>query len=139
MTQTAPTAPALTAFEKVEGTFTVLSTTGEHRTVRIRTQAPDARFAPGAKVVGVLTGPDNERSYTGVGFLAPEGFRPWRRAEGTMQARVAGFVCRILLGTQALPEGYSLEESRACVACGRRLTTPESLALGIGPECRKRF
>lgn len=139
MTKTAPTAPALTAFEKVEGTFTVISATGEHRTVRIRTQAPDARFAPGAKVVGVLTGPDNERSYTGVGFLAPEGFRPWRRAEGTMQARVAGFVCRILLGTQALPEGYTLEESRACIVCGRRLTTPESLALGIGPECRKRF
>lgn len=137
MTATAETS-APSAFARIEGTFTIANPDGRHYTVRVRTQKADAAFAAGQKVVGVLTGPDNVHAYTGQGFLTPEGLRPWRRAEGTTLARVAAFVCRVLLGKQALPAGYSLQESRVCVRCGRKLTTPESLALGLGPECARR-
>ena len=41
--------------------------TGEHRTFRIRTNKEDARFAPGERVIALLTGPDNTTSYTGFG------------------------------------------------------------------------
>lgn len=129
---------APSAFARIEGTFTIANPDGRHYTVRVRTQRAEAAFAAGQKVVAVMTGRDNEHSYTGVGFLRPEGLRPWRRAEGTILARVAAFVCRVLLGRQALPPGYSLQESRACIRCGRKLTTPESLALGLGPECASR-
>jgi hypothetical protein len=129
---------APSAFARIEGTFTVTNPDGRHYTVRVRTQKVEADFAPGQKVVAVMTGRDNEHSYTGVGFLRPEGLRPWRRAEGTILARVAAFICRVLLGAQALPPGYSIQESRACIRCGRKLTTPESLALGLGPECASR-
>jgi hypothetical protein len=137
MTATAETR-APSAFDRIEGTFTIANPDGRHYTVRVRTQGAEAAFAPGQKVVGVLTGPDNLHAYTGQGFLTPEGLRPWRRAEGTILARVAAFVCRVLLGRQALPPGYTLQESRACIRCGRKLTTPESLALGLGPECASR-
>lgn len=129
---------APSAFARIEGTFTVTNPDGRHYTVRVRTQKVEADFAPGQKVVAVMTGRDNEHSYTGVGFLRPEGLRPWRRAEGTILARVAAFICRVLLGRQALPPEYTLQESRACIRCGRKLTTPESLALGLGPECASR-
>lgn len=42
-----------------------------------------------------------------------------------------------LQGT-GLPENVTLwHEGRCC--CGKRLTDPESIDLGIGPECRKRL
>ena len=47
------------------GYFTIENTaTGEHRTFRVQKQAKDAGFAPNAQVVGMLTGTDNENSYT---------------------------------------------------------------------------
>ena len=138
MTATAETL-APSAFDRIEGTFTIANPDGRHYTVRVRTQKAEAAFAAGQKVVAVMTGRDNEHSYTGVGFLSPEGLRPWRRAEGTILARVAAFAARILLGRQALPPGYTLQESRTCIRCGRKLTTPESLALGLGPECAARY
>jgi len=34
-------------------------------------------------------------------------------------------------------QGYTLLLEGRCVICNRRLTNPESIRLGIGPECRK--
>ena len=47
-----------------------------------------------------------------------------------------------IIGTElverATPEGYTLlRESRCCV-CNRKLTVPESIEAGIGPECAGR-
>ena len=35
-------------------------------------------------------------------------------------------------------EGYRLDLEAHCVECNRRLTTPDSIRLGIGPECRSK-
>jgi hypothetical protein len=43
------------------GTYTITSPTGEHRTFRIKTQKDDARFAPGKRTIALLTGSDNDR------------------------------------------------------------------------------
>jgi hypothetical protein len=124
------------------GTFTVQNRlTGEHRTFRIRTQKEDASFAPGKRVVALLTGNDNETAYTGFGFVTEDGIAVWssKRSAGGYTAYAA------LLWSLAVDscfsqyaEKYSLTASKKCIRCNRKLTTPESLAAGIGPECAGR-
>jgi hypothetical protein len=36
---------------------------------------------------------------------------------------------------RALPKEWTVRHEGICGACGRKLTTPESLARGVGPEC----
>ncbi len=124
------------------GTFTVQNRlTGEHRTFRIRTQKADAKFAPGERVVALMTGSDNETAYTGFGFVTENGINVWnsKRIAGGYTAYAA------LLWSLAVDscfsqyaEKYSLTASKKCIRCNRKLTTPESLAAGIGPECAGR-
>jgi len=38
-----------------------------------------------------------------------------------------------------IPKGYEIRHEGKCGKCGKRLTTPESLEYGIGPECIKRL
>ena len=60
------------------GIYTVTNKeTGEHRTFAVRTQKEDAKFAPGERIVALLTGPNNEDDYTGFGFVTPAGIIVW--------------------------------------------------------------
>ena len=123
------------------GYLTVLSTaTGAHRTFRIATQAADAKFAPGRRVVSLLTGPDNTDNYRGFGFLDVAGDRPritvWKKCRGEQFDALA----RML---EDLPAHEAAGRVRAnldarCRKCNRHLTTPESVASGIGPICAGR-
>lgn len=111
--------------------------TGNHRTFRIRTQPADARFAPGERVVGLLTGPDNTEDYQGFGFVQPDGsIRVWRSKRGdgapSEWERFADLIAR-----RVEYEGRLVyQESRRCLRCNRELTDPTSIELGIGPVCR---
>lgn len=115
--------------------------TGQHRTFRIRTQPKDAKFAPGKRTVALLTGPQNTTDYTGFAFLetTPNGavdLRVWRKRRApvgqpfTQYELLARFLER--LGTVA---GVEINFEGACRVCNRALTTPESVAEGIGPVC----
>lgn len=42
------------------------------------------------------------------------------------------------LMSEAVALEQALHEERRCKECGRELTDPDSIGLGIGPECRKR-
>ena len=43
------------------------------------------------------------------------------------------------LATKArIPEHLEIFHEGRCCACGRKLTTPESILSGIGPECAKK-
>lgn len=140
------------------GLWTVQSTkSGEHRTFRIRTLSKDSSFAPGERVVGLLVGPDNGANYKDFGFVTPEGIRVWRRfqkdgdaANGTAYCggRLSAFefYARVLWGLLVendespwTRQGYSVDGSGTCVRCGRVLTEPESIRLGVGPYCRSKM
>jgi len=121
--------------------------TGEHRTFRVKTQKDDARFAPGERVVALLTGPDNGNDYRGFGFVNGNEIALWR------SKRTPAFRhYKAMLETAAavLPEGdteyreeifqyfgrpYKVMMEVRCRRCNRRLTTPESIRRGLGPEC----
>lgn len=135
------------------GTYTLINEGGVHRTFAIKTQDKDAKFAPGERTVGLLSGTDNERSYTGFGFVKEDRIIVWkskRGENGTMSAYewyaemlVNAAKAIADLQDQEEPEAefivrgnrYKVMVSKRCMKCNRKLTTPESIRMGIGPVC----
>jgi hypothetical protein len=100
------------------------------------------RTYPEAWFVKMLTGPSNESDYTYVGLLNCERVRLTQRspyAADSLPVKVFDFAMRVILGKQELPPGYSIHHEGRCGRCGRRLTVPESIESGIGPECAKKM
>lgn len=116
--------------------------TGAHFTYRVR--RPKG-FSPVAPVwfVQVLTGPSNEDDYEYLGVIRPAanltdlsysyGVRSRIRADAPSAVAIS-WALRRLLTKQPLPSCQILHEGR-CGRCGRRLTVPESIQSGFGPEC----
>lgn len=121
--------------------FTVTSKTGEYYTYRVEYSAGSDNFAP-AWFVQLLTGPDNTSDYSYLGLLdAKTGFvrlsKKSRYSDEALPVKVIRWALGMVWAGKSLPEGYSIEHMGLCGHCGRALTTPESLAIGIGPKCRK--
>jgi len=109
------------------GTYTVVLDDG-HVTLRVNMQPDDADFAPGAVLVSYLAGRDNEGDYNGFAFIRDGKGIPWKRYRGEGSERLRDALDRLVAGESTL-------ESRPCLRCNRTLTRPDSIALGIGPEC----
>lgn len=111
--------------------------TGNHRTIRIKTQAQDAKFKPGARIIGLLTGSDNESDYTNFGEVNPDGsIHVWYKKRGTVFERYADMITRADHWEQN--KGIEYLFDTRCRRCNLRLTTPESVLNGIGPTCAGR-
>ncbi len=120
-------------------TFTVQNNKGVHYTFKARQPKPEMPF-----FLSLLTGPDNETSYTYMGTIGAKTGDVYLTAKSkysndSLPVRVARFALRCVWGVQTLPEGYQIRHEGKCGRCGRKLTTPESLDRGIGPECIKHF
>lgn len=118
-----------------KGTFTVVLGRKERRTLRFQ----EGRYGvfAGKTVVAVMTGSDNERSYTGVGSVVDAGVHVWQKHAGDQALQRALAV--LLKGPDAQAkagEAYAIEASR-CWRCNRTLTVPVSVARGLGPECAR--
>lgn len=137
--------PALFAFILAgNARFTLVSPkTGQRFTYRVRAaqQEGDRRF-----FVSVLTGADNESSYTYLGTVFPPkpgaergDFGHGRKStigKGAPSAKAfAWFWSLIQAGANPPCEVWHCGK---CGRCGRALTVPESIASGIGPECAKK-
>ena len=123
------------------GTYTVVfnGDPEDYETVRLKTQKADARFAPGKTIAQFLSGPENEFSYTGFGFVHGSEVQVWRRYQGASEAvqRKIEAVKSILGDREAAAAAgktYALESGN-CFSCGRKLTVPSSIEAGIGPVC----
>lgn len=123
-------------FHGGNATFTV-SNGIEHYTYKIRKPNENTPF-----FVGLLTGPDNESSYTYMGLYLPDKnqvilTRKSRYTEDTKPFRVVNWALKIVEFQKELPEGYNIQHEGRCGRCGRTLTEPESIEAGFGPECRE--
>ncbi len=136
-------------------TFTLVSlTTGTRFSYRVR--APKLLSAsallPTLWFVSVLTGPSNEADFQFMGSVfrphstvlaAREGLRyhpsPKSKVSRTAPSSLAfrWFVSRLAAGRGPAPVGEFWHEGK-CGRCGRKLTVPESIASGLGPECAGR-
>lgn len=121
-------------------TFTLVSrATGARFTYRVRScENNDALW-----FVSVLTGQDNENSYSYLGIIRDStlGYRFQRTAKSRLSAdspscKAADWFFRAVFAVvPILPASVEFWHEGRCCRCGRKLTVPESIAAGVGPEC----
>lgn len=121
----------------------VSAKTGTRFTYRVKRALEGNRPQP-RLYVAVLTGPDNVGHYEFLGTLFEEE-RPWparyrhghrsRIAPDAPSARAWAWFWEALTRAPSLPSDLEVWHEGRCGRCGRRLTVPESIATGLGPEC----
>lgn len=124
------------------GHYTIKSSkTGDHRTFKIHTQSEKAEFAPGKRIVSLLTGSENDsdESYTGFAFIDDLGIHIWAKKQGEgLWEKYAEMLWSLALDSALSPwaaKGFTVMGEGRCLRCNRLLTTPESVRNGIGPIC----
>ena len=124
----------LPTIETHNGTFTVTSTkSGDHRTFRVRTQKADANFAPGSRIISLLTGPDNYSDYQGFGFVVDGVIHLWRKNNTPLFRAYAAMLENMMANIDA--GKINVQMATKCRVCNRKLTDPVSIETGIGPIC----
>jgi hypothetical protein len=121
-------------------TFTLVDTVINKRhtfKVRLKKDSTDFYF------VSVLIGQDNENDYGYIGYIK-EGNNFFH---GRDKAKASARSVPVILFSSFFsnlpmdnPSPYiEVYHEGHCGRCGRKLTVPESIIDGIGPECKKRF
>lgn len=101
----------------------------------------DAQARKEIYFVKILTGADNENSYSFVGTIQHDDkgyfYKHSRKSRMTEDAQSVKVIKWFLVATQGkgLPENIKMYHEGRCGRCGRTLTVPESVASGYGPEC----
>lgn len=148
----------MTGRDLPNGTFTIESPHGGHRTLRVSTARRGGLVGRRVLSLLVCSENDSEESYDGFGFVEPDGVVVlWARARSAADPRYIGpgdwdgdwgaraKTAAMLLSLHWLGEespihraGYRLLVEERCLRCNRKLTTPESIRAGVGPECAGR-
>jgi hypothetical protein len=97
--------------------------------------------------VSLLTGPDNYSNYTYLGMLDPVTGVVRTTAKSCMNGeslpvRLLNRALQLVWENNPEPlvnAGFNLLHEGKCGRCGRKLTVPESIESGIGPECASRI
>ena len=92
--------------------------------------------------VSVLTGPDNVRNYRHIGHIYKGSnsishlFEPHKSIHTKEAPSTIAFeyIFNNLCSGRVMPQVEIWHNGRCC-RCGRILTVPESISMGIGPEC----
>lgn len=87
--------------------------------------------------VFLFQGRDNTTDYRYIGAFVNERYRPKNVNSDAKSHRAIGwFLDKVISGR--LPDSLELWHFGKCGVCARRLTVPESIKSGIGPECAKK-
>ncbi len=133
------------------GTVTIQNTqSGEHRTFKVFTVRKGG--LKGKRIVSLLTGSDNEADYAGFGFVSKDGISVWKKKASPAFNYYAKLVVAAFAGIEFEVEDetvsalmvmagreYSATLEKRCLCCNRKLTTPKSLKVGVGPECASKL
>lgn len=116
-----------------------------HYTYKVKVKPANGTY-PEMLFVSVLTGPDNGNDYSYLGILNPQ--TGVVRTTGKSKFPADSFTVRLLNRVLArlwaddaasiAAAGFDLHHEGRCGRCGRRLTVPESIETGLGPECAGR-
>lgn len=109
--------------------------TGDHFTFRVKKSKKTPTY-----FVNVRSGPEDGRIYHLLGLINTEAqynalkknaYRIWATKSGV----AFDWFWRHLTERNHIPTGLEVWHDGRCCRCGRRLTDPESIDRGIGPEC----
>lgn len=127
-----------------KATFTIVSVqTGKRYTYVI--QSSDKKWTPDEKNpriwwVRYLYGPDNESSYRYLATIKATGaicITTGSHVDANSEVfKAIKFVYDFLRLNNRMPNLVELHHAGKCGRCGRKLTVPESITSGFGPECR---
>lgn len=114
------------------GTYTI-GNDDDYVTLKVTT-TNFGNFPEGTKTVKFLNGADNENSYKGFAFIMPNGtVKVWNAFKSN--SRIANALNALVSGDfKAFGYAYALQSGN-CYRCNRKLTTPASINLGLGPIC----
>jgi len=91
--------------------------------------------------VSLLRGPSNEDDYAYMGLIDARGFhcttKSRVREEAPSYKAFSWFFAKLQAGG-TMPKTLEVWHEGRCGRCGRKLTVPESVAAGLGPECAGR-
>jgi hypothetical protein len=114
--------------------------TGNHRTFKISTSQSGTRF------VSLLTGQDNTSDYTAFAIVGSGAydkvaftFKKYKAAPGDPETQWEKLTKMVNHPEKYRRMGVEYTISARCRRCGRTLTTPASLEIGLGPECAKKI
>lgn len=122
--------------------------TGNHFTYKIDQVENQSANQPIRFFIKLLAGQDNESDYTYMGMLVPDrsdiskySFITTKASRVTLEAPSVVALNWVLkaLNENRLPASLNIWHEGRCGRCGRKLTVPESIANGIGPECARQM
>jgi hypothetical protein len=129
--------------------FTLVSTKTQVRfTYRMNKTEPDANGKEGkvSHFVALLTEPDNTHSYKYLGHIFRADGKYWHGNKSKIHQGAPGaqgfiwFYEKVIQqGKRPTDLGLEFWHEGRCGKCGRKLTVPESIERGIGPECASRM
>jgi hypothetical protein len=113
-------------------TFTLWNTKkGTHLTYKIRVSKDD----PDLFFVSILTGPDNWTNYTYLGVIKDKIYWYGKKSKISKDSQSARTFEWFYNNLNRLPLALQVLHEGKCGRCGRKLTVPESITSGFGPEC----
>jgi len=121
-------------------TFTVLNPgTGCRFTFKVQKSEPSEKYPEQVWFCSLLNGPDNWTNYIFFGVLKDNGVKfihSNRKGISDKAKSNVAFVWTLnrLVNNLSL-NGVEIWHEGKCGRCGRKLTVPESIASGFGPEC----
>lgn len=129
-------------------TFTLVSKrTGQRFTYKVKSSAKDRDkyWSTGNQdrrtfFVSLLTGPANDSDYRYIGLLKLHGDNHYDFCKTAKSLTGQGhdtfkWFWNLLEQGCHVSNGIEFWHEGSCCVCGRKLTVPESIASGIGPEC----
>lgn len=87
--------------------------------------------------VKVLTGPDNEDDFAYLGMIRAGAYMHGRKSKIGLDAPSARAFAWAWphIAAGSIPDALEVYHEGRCGRCNRKLTVPESIRNGIGPEC----
>jgi hypothetical protein len=125
-----------------KATVTVQSrTSGKHFTYRIVRSRPSKKYPNPVHFVSVLTGPENTKDYTLMGMIFADGnfALPRNPRIGGDAPSVQAFNWLWRSSPENLARNSQVFHHGHCARCGRKITNPDSLTSGYGPECASKL
>lgn len=125
-------------------TFTIRnSETGNRFTYKVTKKKEDERSLVENNLwfVKLLTGSNNESDYRFFGTIFQKPLWAYRHSKNSkinitaQGVKVFNWYIDILLKNKSLPDVIEFYHEGRCARCGRKLTVPESVESGFGPEC----